>query len=643
MVHGATELRTTASDVKGQLHYYRVVASPVRSTTGEVIASVEFVRDITEQYVAEQKSLSSVDTEKRLEAILARICSLGYERARLYELSEDRKLLRGRFEYAGELVSIEKRELLVEKDGFSKNTISLQNPVIYTKGISESEFGPIQYDEEIGRKDGDRWIEVRLLADGQCVGKIAIDNKKTRPSPPGHPEDPGGISEAHFPYLRMLAEGAAREILRERKLRKLEDQSKRLDTLRMLAEAVASPTPLHEDLKKIVETCAKLIGVQGVHLRLLEDNSLMLRAGQGPYYGIAQGTRKMLTPLEQSSGSVRAWLSGVGVIQDDAQDDQNLLNLIAETQVESQRATLKSIRSWACFPIHFEGNFLGVLGLQSGDLAFFGPTVQDAVKDFIAMIGPIVKIDSWPAELENAQKQLRLAARAAVHQVSNPNYANQLEAQTWLKQYSEGTATIKGAAGVLKSVSANSSRIAKLAERLRRFLKGPEIKRFPEAVRLAGVIARTVGSFLPASDGYRVVVSAESGAPDVHIDPAILADVFGELAANSRKAMKKGGDFTVTIRAATREEALAETLAENGLWARVEVSDSGPGIPPEKKRLVFEPFHSDFAEGSGLGLSLLRETLQGMGGAVREVGEPPCGAKFILLIPVHPREQKERK
>jgi signal transduction histidine kinase len=533
--------------------------------------------------------------------------------------------------------------LLVEKDGFSKNTISLQNPVIYTKGISESEFGPIQYDEEIGRKDGDRWIEVRLLADGQCVGKIAIDNKKTRPSPPGHPEDPGGISEAHFPYLRMLAEGAAREILRERKLRKLEDQSKRLDTLRMLAEAVASPTPLHEDLKKIVETCAKLIGVQGVHLRLLEDNSLMLRAGQGPYYGIAQGTRKMLTPLEQSSGSVRAWLSGVGVIQDDAQDDQNLLNLIAETQVESQRATLKSIRSWACFPIHFEGNFLGVLGLQSGDLAFFGPTVQDAVKDFIAMIGPIVKIDSWPAELENAQKQLRLAARAAVHQVSNPNYANQLEAQTWLKQYSEGTATIKGAAGVLKSVSANSSRIAKLAERLRRFLKGPEIKRFPEAVRLAGVIARTVGSFLPASDGYRVVVSAESGAPDVHIDPAILADVFGELAANSRKAMKKGGDFTVTIRAATREEALAETLAENGLWARVEVSDSGPGIPPEKKRLVFEPFHSDFAEGSGLGLSLLRETLQGMGGAVREVGEPPCGAKFILLIPVHPREQKERK
>jgi nitrogen-specific signal transduction histidine kinase/CheY-like chemotaxis protein len=634
-----TVQRTTISMVEGKLLYYRVVASPVKDEKGETLAAVEFVRDITEEYEAEQKSFIAADTDDRLVATLMRICSLGYERARMYELSEDRTVMRGRAEYGGQLLNIKEFELMIEQDGYSKNTISLIQPVIYSKG----DFGPVQCDERLGRQDGDRWIEVPLFADGQCVGKIAVDNRKvTDPCPSWRPRASAGITDAHFPYLQLLAESAAREILRERRLRKMEEESKRLETLRELAEAVASPTRLNEDLARIVDTCVELIGVQGVHLRLLEDNALVLEAGKGPYYEMARETRKTVTIQDVHSGSVRAWTGHAEVIEPDAQADVSLQRLIERVWDPGQKLTLGSIQSWACFPILFEGKRLGVLGLQSESKAFFGPTKRNAVKDFVGMIGPIVKIDRLLADLEKAQQQLKMAARTAVHQVNNPNYATQLLVSTWLKKYSDGKATLVSSSAVMKSISENSTRIAKLAERLRRFLKGPEIIASPQAVDLEVVIQQAVEPLLPQGEGYVVKVAAESGTPAVHVDRSVLAEIFGELAANARKAMPGGGQFTVSIRRASQTEILNENLAEANEYARLEVSDTGPGIKPEKKMWIFEPFHGDLSEGTGLGLSVLRDTLTIMGGAAREVGEHGRGARFLLTIPANPRERKER-
>ena len=73
---------------------------------------------------------------------------------------------------------------------------------------------------------------------------------------------------------------------------------------------------------------------------------------------------------------------------------------------------------------------------------------------------------------------------------------------------------------------------------------------------------------------------------------------------------------------------------------KVSVSDTGPGIPPEFHMEIFDDFFrlpgSEAAEGMGLGLSIARRLLQGMGGKIWVESEPGAGCKFSFLIPLKP-------
>ena len=73
---------------------------------------------------------------------------------------------------------------------------------------------------------------------------------------------------------------------------------------------------------------------------------------------------------------------------------------------------------------------------------------------------------------------------------------------------------------------------------------------------------------------------------------------------------------------------------------KVTVSDTGPGIPAEFHQEVFDDFFrlpgSDNKEGVGLGLSIVRRLVQGMGGKVWVESDPGAGCKFSFLIPFTP-------
>ena len=75
---------------------------------------------------------------------------------------------------------------------------------------------------------------------------------------------------------------------------------------------------------------------------------------------------------------------------------------------------------------------------------------------------------------------------------------------------------------------------------------------------------------------------------------------------------------------------------------RIVVSDAGPGIPPEEHDRIFERFYRRGSElrretqGVGLGLSLVRHTLEAHGGRVRVESRPAHGATFTLELPLRP-------
>jgi two-component system sporulation sensor kinase A len=67
---------------------------------------------------------------------------------------------------------------------------------------------------------------------------------------------------------------------------------------------------------------------------------------------------------------------------------------------------------------------------------------------------------------------------------------------------------------------------------------------------------------------------------------------------------------------------------------RLEIADTGTGIPPEVLARVWEPFFSTKADGNGLGLSICRSILRELGGALDIASSPGAGTTVTLTVPV---------
>jgi signal transduction histidine kinase len=115
----------------------------------------------------------------------------------------------------------------------------------------------------------------------------------------------------------------------------------------------------------------------------------------------------------------------------------------------------------------------------------------------------------------------------------------------------------------------------------------------------AGLVRQLIGK------SVRFETELASGLGPVWADPAQLQQVLINLAANARDAMPQGGQFRIETErtevaapVATREDVRA------GDYARLRISDTGTGMPPEVQARIFEPFFTTKAEGKGTGFGL---------------------------------------
>lgn len=105
-----------------------------------------------------------------------------------------------------------------------------------------------------------------------------------------------------------------------------------------------------------------------------------------------------------------------------------------------------------------------------------------------------------------------------------------------------------------------------------------------------------------------------------------LGQVFLNLLVNAAQAMPEGRHNANTIRVATR--------ADGQDYVRVEIQDSGQGIPPELRERIFDPFFTTKAvgEGTGLGLAICRRLVVEMGGEISFDSEVGRGTTFHVRL-----------
>ncbi len=119
-----------------------------------------------------------------------------------------------------------------------------------------------------------------------------------------------------------------------------------------------------------------------------------------------------------------------------------------------------------------------------------------------------------------------------------------------------------------------------------------------------------------------------------------IRQVCVNLILNAFDALPNGGTVTIdasghTIRSPLANVPPAEGQEQDSLgWLHICIADDGPGIPPELGDRIFEPFVSTKETGSGLGLSICRQTISAHGGQITGANNPQGGAEFTIRLPL---------
>ena len=144
-----------------------------------------------------------------------------------------------------------------------------------------------------------------------------------------------------------------------------------------------------------------------------------------------------------------------------------------------------------------------------------------------------------------------------------------------------------------------------------------------QAVAVDELVADRVASLTRVLDGRRVEVDLGPGLPLVDADYSQLDQVITNLLDNAARHTPPGSIVRVSA-------------VPLGPMLEMSVSDSGPGVPPQDRALVFEPFrHGRASTSSGVGLAICKAIVEAHGGTIGVDSSDLGGARFHLTLPVH--------
>jgi len=126
--------------------------------------------------------------------------------------------------------------------------------------------------------------------------------------------------------------------------------------------------------------------------------------------------------------------------------------------------------------------------------------------------------------------------------------------------------------------------------------------------------------------------------PLVAGDPTSIEQIIFNLAVNARDAMPNGGRILIEVALCEidAQTAAGRSEAKPGRYVRVQVSDTGTGIPPEILPRIFEPFFTtkEPGKGTGLGLATVYSVVKQHGGWIEVRSLPGTGSTFAFYHPV---------
>jgi len=180
---------------------------------------------------------------------------------------------------------------------------------------------------------------------------------------------------------------------------------------------------------------------------------------------------------------------------------------------------------------------------------------------------------------------------------------------------------------LVRNITKGASRLSSLVADLVNISRDDEFKPRLEldSVSIDDIVANAVGIVQPLAAAKHQSIDASSTVPgtEVRADRLRLEQVLINLLSNAQRYTPPGGRISVSARV-TRSEVI------------LTVTDSGPGIAPEDRELIFEPFFRGDRSGLGLGLAIAKSLVELHNGRIWVENSDRHGSEFCVALPLQP-------
>jgi two-component system nitrogen regulation sensor histidine kinase NtrY len=210
-------------------------------------------------------------------------------------------------------------------------------------------------------------------------------------------------------------------------------------------------------------------------------------------------------------------------------------------------------------------------------------------------------------------RAFREVARRVAHEIKNPLTSMRIAIDQVRRTAGRADGRSETAIQVIGAETDRLERLAREFADFGRLPEGPQSE--VDLVELLEELGRT-----SVPDGVEVRLTSNGGPRTLlgHYDP--LRRAFANLLRNAAEAMGGHGAIDVAV-------------TGDGRGCAVTIADHGPGIPNDLSQRVFEPYFTTKADGTGLGLALVRQTLEAHRGTITVTATPGGGATFIIVFP----------
>jgi signal transduction histidine kinase len=207
-------------------------------------------------------------------------------------------------------------------------------------------------------------------------------------------------------------------------------------------------------------------------------------------------------------------------------------------------------------------------------------------------------------------RAFRETARRVAHEMRNP-----------LTPIRLAIAQLAGSAGAehrdtIEVLIAESDRLEQLAREFTEFGRLPEGP--PAPVDFTELLAELARTTLPRNMRARLDLNPATPVLLGHYDP--LRRAFSNILRNAAEACDGEGEVEIIA------------APDNGGGVRIEIRDHGPGVPEGIADRVFDPYFTAKAGGTGLGLALVKQTIEMHGGSISLTETPGGGATFLVRM-----------